>query len=222
MRANRTKDEQCAINMVSRELEARDGRLTTDKAIKDKPDWVFDFNKVRVGAECVCINLEKLMKWSNSTQSLKFGRCYEVIFPNEPHLWVKKAIEEKEKKIESYIENSKADKIWLLLHSDLASPMALYECSDEMLKIMSLAASAINSRFDQIWFVHNERGAKKLWSKGDAVVPFPELIIDKEYPILKMKQGISRITKDGGVFSVCVENIEETIVIQPFDKRYTI
>lgn len=222
MRVNRTQDEQYAISMVSSKLKACGHSLTTDETITDKPDWVFDLNGVCIGAECTCVNLERLMKWSNSTRNLNQGKCYKIIFPNEPHFWIKKAVEEKEQKIQSYSKNSHADEIWLLLHSDLASPIALYECNDNMLKLMSLAAAAINSAFDQIWFVHNENGARKLWSKGDAVVPFPELKLDRNYPTLRVRQGIATLTKNGGAFSVGNENIEETIVIQPLDTRYTI
>lgn len=160
MRTNRTRDEQHAISTVSKTLEACGHRLATDETITDKPDWVFSLDGVRIGAECTCINLEKLMKWSNSNRNLKQGKCYKIVFPYEPHFWIRKAVEEKEGRIQSYIQNSQADELWLLLHSDLAVPVALYECNDEMLNLMSLAASAIKSAFDQIWFIHNESGAE--------------------------------------------------------------
>lgn len=112
--------------------------------------------------------------------------------------------------------------MWLIAHDSFDQVLALYECDPEMLDFMKRAASALDSEFSRIWFVHSEAGCHQLWRKGDEVVPFPELDLSSgNYPTGGYKMGISTVTGPGNFeFSVGPENTVESILLQPLDTRY--
>lgn len=222
MRSIRKLDEVAAISAVSRVLKESGAQVVDDPAFTDKPDWVFELDGVRVAAECICINLEKLMEWNNSRRRLQQEKCYEIIFPVEPHLWIKKAIEAKVDKVAEYTLRSKSKEAWLIAHSDLDQGLPLFECNENMLRTMRDAAASLNSKFERIWFIHREFGAHQIWRKGEPVVPFPEIDLTNGYPISNQKQLLATITKDGLNVSVGPENTIESIRLQPLDKRYQI
>ena len=220
MRQSRTSHELAAINMVKKILSNSNIHATDDSSIIDSPDWVFEVDGRRFAAECTCINLERLMSWSNTKRELIPDKGYKVTFPNEPHFWIKKAIEDKEGKIPNYLANSNAEEIWLITHSEFDSGLSLYECNDTMLEGVSRAAASLDSQFSRIFFVHSEAGAYQIWEKGDPLQPFPEYEITGKYPSFSMTKFAGTITKDGYNLVLSPENEEESIIIQPIDKRY--
>lgn len=221
MRTTRTNSEIAAISSVSFTLTSSGAVIKTEDSITDKPDWVFQLDDIRIGAECTCINLEKLMKWNGSQKQLVPEKFYEITFPNEPHFWIKRAIEDKNSKIPDYIKRSSAHEVWLITHAEFGSGLALYECDASMIKLMKQAAAAVSSDFDRIWFVHPETGCHELWRKGDQTIAFPELAIAGSlYPTCTIKHAIGTFTKKGLTISAGPENTIEKILLQPLDTRY--
>jgi len=192
-----------------------------DDSVQDRPDWVFQLNGERIGAECTCINLQQLMKWSRKKSWYELGKHYEVQFGNEPHLWVKKAIESKNPSVSTYKQRAKAESIWLLLHTEF-TPFTLFACTKPMLALMRAVASAIQSDFEAVWLVHAESDPHCLWKSGDPRSVFPELAMTDSYPTLRVRQGIAKLTAEGGEISLGFHNTAETLVIQPLDTRYSI
>jgi len=222
MREARRQDEQIAINMVERRLTDQGNEVIEDTSITDNPDWVFSLNGRRIAAECRCINLEAIMEWGNSRISLVHNKCYEIIIPNEPHFWLFRAVKDKESKVKKYKSNSGSEEVWLIAHSELPGGLPFFECDEATLQLLKQAASAIESSFDCIWFVHSECGAHKLWCTGEPKSSFPSLELSKGYPTITNKKGIGTLTKDGFTFDVGPENTIESIILQPLDKRYKI
>lgn len=221
MRSHRTAEEIEAISRMKSALASTGNDVRDDDSVQDRPDWVFQLNGERVGAECTCINLQQLMKWSRQTSRYQLGKYYEVRFGNEPHLWVKKAIESKNPSVSTYKLRAKAESIWLLLHTEFTA-FAFFACAEPMLTLMRAAASAIQSDFEAVWLVHAESGPQCLWKSGDPRCAFPELAVTDSYPTLRVRQGIAKLTAEGGEFSLGLHNAAETLVIQPLDTRYTI
>lgn len=72
------------------------------------------------------------------------------------------------------------------------------------------------------WLVHAESDPHCLWKSGDPGGVFPELAVTDLYPTLRVRQGIAKLTAEGGEFSLGFHNAADTLVIQPLDTRYTI
>jgi hypothetical protein len=220
MRAARTPDEQDAIDAVTNLLRRRGNPVEEDPTFTDRPDWVFSLCGTRIGAECRCINLQALMKWGNDTARLIPCRCYEIIIPFEPHLWLQRAILDKESRAQEYRANSDADQLWLVAHSELRTSLPFFPCNDMILSLLRQAAAAIESSFDCVWFVHPDCGAVELWARGTPRGEFPSLDITDVYPTIRNRQGLATLTKDGGSFNVGPDNVIQKIVLQPLDSRY--
>lgn len=219
MRHRRSSDEAAAIEEVRSALSAAGHMVIDDEAITDNPDWVFDIDGWRVAAECTCINLPRLMEWAGYGKRRELGKHYEVRFANEPHLWVKRAIEAKDPKIGVYKERARCDAVWLVMHSDF-SAMPLFGCSPRMLGLMRAAAGAVIHRFETVWFVHPEAGAHRLWRQGDPKCEFSELEISGDYPTLYLRQGAVTLSPSDGEFSLGPHNAATRLLIQPLDLRF--
>jgi len=223
MRSKRTREEQISINLVSKALKKPGKEVIEDANFHDKPDWVFSLDGMRVAAECRLVSIQELMRWNNRKRDLLPEKNYKITFPIEPHLWIRKAIEDKASKIPEYLKNSQAEEAWLIVHSDFTPGMALYECHDWMLELMRLAAAATVSKFQSVWFVHPEVGANKLWDKNELRGEFPSLDISEgNYPTQSYMKLIATFRDEDLLVSVGPENTIESITLQPLDERYTI
>ena len=222
MRNQRKPEEQIAINLVSAALREAGNEVIEDTNFCDKPDWVFSINGKRVAAECRLISIEKLMEWSNCKRKMLPDKNYKITFPLEPHIWIKKAIEDKEGKISEYLNNSSSEEAWLITHSDFKAGISLYECNDWMLNLMKSAAAAVTSEFRSIWFVHPEAGANRLWDISEPRIDFPSLDVSEGYyPTASYMMLIGTLTNSDWLASIGAENTE-VITLQPLDKRYKI
>ncbi|PSB24515.1 hypothetical protein [Stenomitos frigidus] len=223
MRNQRTREEQIVINLVHDALCETGNEVIEDAKFHDKPDWVFSLNGKRVAAECRLIGLQELMKWSNCKREMKPDRNYKITFPLEPHLWMKKAIEDKEGKVTEYLHNSGSEEAWLITHSDFKVGICLYECDSRMLELMKSSAAAIGSRFSNVWFVHPEAGVNRLWGNSEPKVDFPSLDVSSGYyPTASYMMVEGTLTNAGWAVSVGTENTIEHITLQPLDTRYKI
>jgi hypothetical protein len=116
MRLEQTPGEVLAIKALANYLSDRGTRPAYAIDIKDSPDALFYVDGVVVAIECRYVASPELMQFKGR-RNLEADVAYEVVIPYEPHLWVKNAVEEKDKNIEKYVSNTAADEAWLLLHS---------------------------------------------------------------------------------------------------------
>ncbi len=214
-------DEQVAINAVFKSLRSKNLEPIEDTSIEDNPDCAFEISGIRAAADCTNINLESLMKWSNSTHRFEKDKQYEIKFALEPHYWIRESIAEKEPKLETYRKNGNADKVWLIAHA-LEQP-ANFDCTDTTIAIMRDTVRFIRPSFDEVWFVHAEYPATRLWRKGDPKVPeFPRWDTSKsKYPFENIIQFRSTITKDGLNKIVVFGNSFEEINFEPLDPTWS-
>lgn len=216
----RRPHEQLAINAVFQALKNEGLDPKEDTSITDNPDCVFEISKKRISADCTNINLEALMKWSNSTRRLEKDKQYEIKFALEPHYWIRKSIEEKLLNIENYRKNGRSDEVWLITHA-LETPEN-FDCTNTTIAIMIDAVRNINPPFHEVWFIHSKYPATRLWRTGDPVVPtFPRWDTSKrEYPFEQIIQGKSTITSKGLNIKVLFGGAFEEIYLKPLDPTW--
>lgn len=214
MRQERTPEESQAIHRLQTALVSAGHIVVDDPSVIDRPDCAFELDGQRIGAECTYINLKQLMEWSG-THGWEDGKHYEVQFANEPHLWVRKAIEAKSGNVGTYKHRARSGEVWLILHSEFA-PLPLFPCSPSDLALMRAAAAATPSEFDSVWYVHAEAGVNRLWRVGEPKETFPELDSPKT---IRVRQGRVTLTPDRGEFSMGFHNKAETLVIPSLDPR---
>lgn len=218
----RRLDDQKAINSVYGALKSQGKALIEEPAFDDNPDWVFELEGRRIAADCTCINLEQIMKWSRSERRLEPGKQYEIKFAFEPHYWIAKAVEDKEPKIAQYKKNSGAEEVWLIAHSEFDG-QPLYECKQPAIDIMRDAVRSLNTSFARVWFVHSEYGSAELWQAGDPITPsFPNWIVNDEYPSYTVVQFRQTITKDGLNMTIQFGSTDERVVLQPINTQYSL
>lgn len=217
----RREDEQLAIDAVFKSLKLEDKVPIEDKSIDDNPDCVFELESDRIAADCTNINLEAVMKWSNSTRRLKKDKQYEITFALEPHYWIKQSIIEKESKIPKYLTNSGATKIWLIAHA-LENP-SNFDCDENILAIMRDAVRYVSPSFDSVWFVHTQYPATRLWNKGDPKIDnFPSWgTTNDKYPFEQVIQFKGVIKSDGLNKEVVFGDSFEKIILEPMDPKYS-
>lgn len=217
----RRPDEQAAIDVLFNSLQTENRVPIEDTTIEDNPDCVFEVSGIRVAAECTNINLEALMKWSNSKRRLVKDKQYEIKFALEPHYWIKESIAEKEPKLETYKANGRANEVWLIAHA-LEQPTN-FDCTDTTIAIMRDAVRFLNPDFDEVWFVHAEYSATRLWRKGDPKAPeFPRWdTSENKYPFESIIMGRSTITKEGLNVTVTFGDSVEKIDLKPLDSTWS-
>lgn len=224
MRKIRTSDEMIAIDLMRQFLsENTNYVLIDDENITDSPDWVFHLNNTRrIGAELRHLSIERVMKWCNSKRKLEKEKFYEIIIPNEPHFWLKKAIEDKNEKVDEYKSSSQSDEIWLILHTDLSgAAFPFFECNDETIRLLIQAAGSINSNFSRIYFIYKGQNPFELWREGDPKTNFPEIdLLNGKYPTMVNLTCEFVVGKQNISLNYVPENIVEKIILQPLDKRY--
>ena len=216
----RRPDEQSSISAVFDALRKEGQEPVEDRTITDNPDCVFQLVDERVAADCTNINLEAVMKWSNSTKRLVPDEQYEIKYALEPHYWIRLSIEEKEPKIDQYKQNGKADKMWLITHA-LENP-PLSDCSDSVIAIMTDAVRHLSPDFDEIWFSHTDRPATRIWKAGDPKVDrFPSWDSDNDkYPFEEAIIFKGTITQRGFAKTVQFGKSFERILLAPRDPNH--
>lgn len=216
----RRPDEQAAISAVFEALTQEGRNPIEDTSIEDNPDCVFEIGDIRIASDCTNINLEALMKWSNSTRRLLPEKQYEIKFALEPHYWVRNSISGKESRIPTYRENGGASEVWLIIHA-LEVP-ELFDCTDTTIAIMRDAVRHIQPEFDEVWFMHKDYSATRLWRKGDPKVKvFPRWdTSDREYPFESIIKFRSTITAKGLNRTITFGNSFEQLTLDPLDPTW--
>ncbi len=219
MRKTRTKNEQLAIDAVKSVLKENLFSVIDDLDVVDKPDWVFAIDGKKIAADCCHLSMERAMSWSKTIKRLKHGKAYEIIIPNEPHIWLRQTIENKQKRIKEYTDRSGAQEVWLIVHSDLLE-FPFFEFDSVTIDLLKRSAASMDSSFSKIWFVYKGEKAFSLWEKGHPKIDFPELDLNNGYPIITKIQARDTLTQRGLTFDAGRRNIVETVRLQPLDKRY--
>ncbi len=104
-----------ALNALARALAARNIEPRHEPTITDNPDALFFVEGKRIAVECTNLTPDRILKFFSDRRD-RAGVMYEIVIPREPHLWVKKAIESKHRKIQGYIASVDAAEAWLLVH----------------------------------------------------------------------------------------------------------
>ncbi|NVJ66970.1 MAG: hypothetical protein HWE16_10810 [Gammaproteobacteria bacterium] len=178
MRKEHREDEAFAQKHLEMFLSHEKSCYKFDLSHKDKPDLLFlKDNERRIGCELVTITVEKLMKWTNTKSKIQKDHVYKISIPYEPHMWIQKAIIEKNKKIDGYIKNANLDECWLLLHCGDNSRNWFYKNEEYLLNVYTYIASNLKHRFVRVLFLYRDQLIYELKTEEGAKLPAPK------YPI---------------------------------------
>lgn len=153
MRNEPTKAEKIALALLNRELTARGTRPMYSLDITDSPDALFLVEGRPIAIECRYIAHPKLLEFKGRRDLIP-NVPYEVVVPREPHLWVRDAIIEKNKKIKKYMENTGAVEAWLVVHSSsLHAMLKGDQQNDDIFKtLLAYGTHLVEHSFTRIWF----------------------------------------------------------------------
>lgn len=115
MRTTRTPSEQHAVTALLQFLREGGIDVCEIPEITDRPDAAFEFQGKRVAVECRTLTPERVLRM-HGVERVE-GRSYEIYIPEEPNLWIQRAIEAKQPRIADYKSRSGASECWLVVHS---------------------------------------------------------------------------------------------------------
>ena len=161
MRKEWTKAERISLSMLDRLLTIQGTRPMYCPDIVDSPDALFLIDGEKVAIECRYVTSENLMQFKGRFP--KTDSVYEVVLPREPHLWVKDAIEEKNRNIEKYKANTGSTEAWLLLHSSPYHSILTNGNNDTITRtLLTVGAYLVDHHFTRIWFAELSNGSPEL------------------------------------------------------------
>ncbi len=207
------------IDIMTKYLEFLEHSVITDPTLTDKPDWVFDLDGNRIGAELTCLTVERVIKWSRTTKPKNLTKPTAVTYFLEPHWWVRKAIEAKRNQANLYRQRASTETAWLVVHSEFEWPFAFFPLDEFTLELMRKGAASTHSDFDEIWFAHATDGVRRLWRKGDSTCNFPDIPITlKGHPTYTIAQGTLDTSKSTQI-DLGPSNRKSSVMIPPIDPR---
>lgn len=169
-RANQTPQEQKTSTDLLEFIKNEDeNALFIDREVNDKPDLLFSFNNIRAGCECVQIPPGRIYKYVHTrfkelNKEGESSAAVKVVWPQEPHSWMKEVIETKAKNIRQYKLNSAADKMWLLVHTPLSEKDNTIRYKNKTtIELLKFAATNSKHKFDRIYFWDPHNGIQKLF-----------------------------------------------------------
>lgn len=161
MRKQWTKAERISLSMLDRLLTTQGTRPMYCPDIVDSPDALFLIGGEKVAIECRYVTSENLMKFMGRFP--KKDSVYEVVLPREPHLWVKDAIEDKNRKIEKYMANTGSTEAWLLLHSSPYHSILTNGDNDTITRtLLTVGTYLVKHHFTRIWFAELSNSSSEL------------------------------------------------------------
>lgn len=199
-----------------------------ERELADKPDLLFQFKSDTIGCECTQIPPGRIYKYVHTRfkelSKSKEAIAIRVVWPLEPHEWVKEAILKKVFKIESYKKNSNSNKIWLLIHTPLSEQdNSVRYKNPSIMELIYLAANNTKHKFDRIYFWNPIDGIKLIYPSNHHMkdckidlkngYPTDNFLIGTA-PFTTTKEGEEPKTYDYGVVK------PKVIIIPPKDKNF--
>lgn len=222
-RPARTTHEMFAIESLRGLLENKGYDLTDDHSITDAPDWSFSLNNEKIACECSLLSLEKVMRWSHKKRVFERDKIYQIKIPNEPHLWLAQILAKKSPKVPRYKASSNSTKAWLVVHTEAPPMYPLFKGNESTRKMLAFAASNLEHNFDQIWLVHSESGASRVWKSGDEKIHDPGLDLSHGYPQYVVRFiGLTIKKSKENIIDLATSPVAESIQLQPLDTRFQI
>lgn len=199
-----------------------------ERDLADKPDLLFQFKNLSIGCECTQIPPERIYKYVHSRfkelSKSKEAIAIRVVWPQEPHEWVKEAILKKDAKIELYRKNSNSDRCWLLIHTPLSEQdNTVRYRNPSIMELIFLAANKTKHKFERIYFWNPIDGVKLIFPSSHQMKEF-KINLKNGYPTDNFLIGKAsfRTTQEGGEPKTYDYGIvkPKVIIIPPKDKNF--
>ena len=229
MRKVRKTSEQRAIVALKELLVSRGKMVSEDESFIDNPDAVLEIDGVRVAVECTIMSPEKVMEYHGIRREK--GKLNQLFLPQEPHMWLKKAIESKQDKIQQYIQSSLAEQVWLIAHNGSATGIEVGELESTW-EVVGYAYGAYitENSFDRIYVVDDLKNdivcvysrEKGYCVKEIADIAFPP---ENKIPVSILFFGdlVVQILENGkkGI-RADLNNPGKRLCLQPIDAEYSV
>lgn len=235
MRPERTLMENMSIKTLLSFIRSCNQEVEIDNSITDSPDALITIEGKKISVECRNFFPAEILKLPG-INAPKEGCFFEAVIPLEPHLWVRNAIREKQKKIGHYKDKTNCSEVWLLIHPPYFTNLGMEKSGPEgdIPNLLYFGAQNIEHGFDRIFYFEltdNQESCFMTCIYGEGT-PSPSItpqeFIDKNppYPIKHILWGNVEVV--GGEkgspnrLRVNLNNTEKIITSQPLDKRYKI
>lgn len=196
VRQKRKRIEDTIIKVFLDHLKTINLNPIVDESVRDKPDLVFELNGSRVGCELTTLTRKDFEEWVRHRGEIGKPRVLRV--SNEPELWLKERIEEKDLKRDEYVTLRDLDALWLILHVGVFPAFGNDEVTLRRLKWL---CQETEHRFEEIWFIGERNYVERIWLTGQ-----PK--IEEEPPRPKHGQIIHRaVTVNGSKGGVVVADL---------------
>jgi hypothetical protein len=207
------------------------GRRVADFEHGDRPDLRFRVDGELIGCECVQIPPDRILKRvharfkqvGESVRAKGFG-AVRIIWPQEPHVWVREAIRQKSSLLSEYRKNSGCDRISLLIHAPISETDRTIRYKNEsVMQMIGFAAQSPASAFCEIYFWAPDTGIEKLVPRSPPWTPF-RVDFERGYPTdgFVLGGGVFTTTKDGEPPKIFDHGIvePELIIVPPEDPEF--
>ncbi|SMF63382.1 hypothetical protein SAMN02745866_04092 [Alteromonadaceae bacterium Bs31] len=225
-RLEQTAEESITESSLLNHLKQSDPNLTDiERELKDRPDLAFIFNGRRVACECVQIPPHRVLKYVHTRfKKIKGNGAVQIVWPQEPHIWAKDAIEAKTKKTGAYRKNVNADEVWLLLHSPVNERDTTLRYENQIIvELIKYAAAHTKHKFSNIYFWDPKNGIQKIYP-SNRILASLDINFEGGYPTDGFLIGTLPFTtaaEGEAPYEIYYGIIEpEVIIVPPMDPEF--
>lgn len=222
-----TAAELAIARTLERHFQAS-GREVSDVIVADAPDIRMTIGSKREGFECSQIPPDRIYKWINSKfKQLQATHCdfVRVVWPYEPHTWLRDAVEDKSRSVPQYLAESDCESVSLVIHSPLLAQNDFVKLHQKNVReLLGSTAQSLSTQYERLFFWDPKHGILQLTPAED---PWPTTTFDLSngYPtnsfvmsatsFSTLAEGEEPITKDYGKVK------PELIVVPPSSAEFS-
>lgn len=184
-RPNRRKEEIVTESALLNDLREGGHKVEkVDREIEENPDSAFRVDDITVACDCTQIPPHRIFKWVHTQfeHDSPAPNAATVVWPEEPHSWVREAIDNKLHHAEGYRANVEADEVWLLIHTPIRDSQIFVRGKVNWeAQMLRFGASSIDHNFDRIYFWEPRSGVQQIYPPRQPVERV-EFDFSKGYP----------------------------------------
>lgn len=179
-----TAAEQRVAGSLRLHLEET-GQTVSAVTHEDRPDLRFSIDGHACACECVQIPPERVLNFVHARFKQLVGsgaKLVQIVWPVEPHIWVRDAIASKQIKLNAYRQNAGTERVSLLIHIPLDEKMPVLRTeSPAIMQLIRSAAKNTTHQFESIFFWSPQTGVERIFPH-DPPWPDMQITFDGGYP----------------------------------------
>lgn len=163
--------------------------------IEDRPDFLCKLNGHLIAIEATQIPPSEILQYyykiGKDSLDPTIACGSEVIWADEPHIWVAQAIKAKREKILPYKRSSGAMKVYLIVHTPSSETQNYIRIDNEWEnQAIRYGASMVGHGFDKVLFWEPRTGLQQIYRKGQKFKRF-QFDLSNGYPARVSRQWSS-------------------------------